>query len=89
MGQHDLAYAREHLEDLFARAARGEDVRIVDPKVGTMRLAPVAGDLSITRRPRKFGQWNHLAEISEARLLAPLDGEDLAWLSGDQSRIDP
>ena len=30
--------AKEHLEDLIARAARGEDVRIADPRHGTARL---------------------------------------------------
>ena len=33
-----LAHAKEHLEELVARAARGEDVRIVDPMAGTVVL---------------------------------------------------
>lgn len=36
-----LAEAKERLEDLVARAQRGEDVRIVDPKVGKVRLTVV------------------------------------------------
>ena len=36
-----LAQAKEHLEELVARAARGEDVRIKDPKHGSVRLTPV------------------------------------------------
>ena len=36
-----VAHAKEHLEELVARAARGEDVSIVDPKVGKVKLTPV------------------------------------------------
>ena len=35
-----LAHAKEHLEELIAKAARGEAVRIADPKHGTVRLLP-------------------------------------------------
>lgn len=34
-----LAHAKEYLEELAARAARGEDVRIADPKIGTSTLS--------------------------------------------------
>ena len=37
----DLRYAKEHLDELIARAARGEDVRISDPAIGTVRLMRV------------------------------------------------
>ena len=37
----DLRHAKEHLEELIERARRGEDVRISDPKGGTVRLTPV------------------------------------------------
>ena len=33
--------AKEHLEELLEKAARGEDVRISDVKHGTVRLTPV------------------------------------------------
>jgi hypothetical protein len=36
-----LAHAKEHLEELIERAARVEEVRISDPKVGTVKLTPV------------------------------------------------
>jgi antitoxin (DNA-binding transcriptional repressor) of toxin-antitoxin stability system len=45
MDDVNLAEAKDHLEELMARAARGEDVRITDPKLGTVKL------LSVTREP--------------------------------------
>ena len=36
-----LKDAKEHLEELLEKAARGEDVRIRDLKHGTIRLTPV------------------------------------------------
>ena len=45
-----LAEAKEHLEELMERAANGEDVRISDPKVGTVRLSAVReGDPTVPR----------------------------------------
>ncbi len=80
-----LAYAKEHLEELIERARRGEEVRITDPRHGTVH--PSA-------RPRRagkvqFGQWRHLPDISEERLLAPLDENELNWLSGEASAVQP
>lgn len=37
----DLRYAKEHLEELIERAARGEDVRISGSRLGPVRLQPV------------------------------------------------
>jgi antitoxin (DNA-binding transcriptional repressor) of toxin-antitoxin stability system len=34
----DLAHAKEHLEDLIARAAKGEVVYIRDPVLGTVKV---------------------------------------------------
>ena len=45
-----LAHAKEHLEELVARAAQGEDVRIVDPKLGRVRLTPVDATSPAPRR---------------------------------------
>ena len=36
----DVRHAKEHLEELIERARRGEDVRIADPKGGSVRLTP-------------------------------------------------
>ena len=83
----DLRYAKEHLEDLLARAASGEDVRIVDPLRGVIRLVLAQGT---TQLPQKviLGQWKHLLEIPEERLLAPLTDEELADLSGENSSVE-
>ena len=79
-----LAHAKEHLEDLIACAARGEEVRIIDPTKRAWLIVP-AGVHDSTPAPVIFGQWQHLKEIAEDRLLAPLLDEELAWLSGENS----
>jgi prevent-host-death family protein len=38
-----VAQAKDHLEELIERAARGEDIRISDGKLRTVRLTPVPG----------------------------------------------
>ena len=43
MGDVSIAQAKEHLEDLIARAAKGEEVLITDPALGTVRLQSVRG----------------------------------------------
>jgi hypothetical protein len=37
-----LTHAKDNLEELIECAARGEHIRIADPKLGTSRLALVA-----------------------------------------------
>jgi hypothetical protein len=37
-----VAEAKEHLDDLLQRAARGEDVRIADPSFGEVKLQRMA-----------------------------------------------
>ena len=49
----DLHHAREHLEELVARARRGEDVRISDPKVGTVKLTPVDCEGDTAQLPKR------------------------------------
>ena len=80
-----LSHAKEHLEDLIARAAHGEDVRISDPRLGTVRLQPVAAAAEGKARPeRRPGRWKGKLTVPE-RLFEPLTDEELAWLSGEQS----
>lgn len=50
-----LAHAKEHLEELIERAARGEDARISVPKVGTVRLTPIEVALTRARGKRRLG----------------------------------
>jgi prevent-host-death family protein len=77
-----LAHAKEHLEELVARAASGEEVVITDPVRGTFRLQPVAA----TRERKRpiFGQWEGRLTVPE-RLFEPLTEEELSWMSGEQS----
>ena len=59
MSDVTLAHAKEHLEELVARAARGEEVRIVDPAIGSVRLTPdvaTAGDS--TSASKQTPQWD-------------------------------
>ena len=84
MDDVDLSHAKEHLEELIKRAARGEDVRISDPKHGTVRLQPVsmpADALEPPYPPRTPGQWKGRFKVPE-RLFEPLSEDELAWLSG-------
>ena len=88
MEENSVGHAKDHLDELLVRAARGEDVRITDPRLGTIRLlavkpAPSESDLYPERVP---GRWKgRLAEIPDEVLLAPLSEEELGWLSGEQS----
>ena len=80
-----LEKAKEQLEDLIAQAAKGEEVRITDPRHGIARLiveAPVKDGISPKRVP---GRWKGRVHIPEDSLLAPLSDDELAWLSGEQS----
>ena len=82
-----LTHAKDHLGELIERAAKGEDIRISDPKLGTVRLLPVNNslprgeDLSHLRKP---GRWKGRFTVP-ARLFEPLTEEELAWLSGERS----
>lgn len=83
MDDVSLTHAKEHLEDLIARARAGEEVCVSDPKLGTVRLVPV--DRSQSPRPKRvIGQWKDKFEVP-ARLFEPLTDDDLQWLSGEDS----
>jgi antitoxin (DNA-binding transcriptional repressor) of toxin-antitoxin stability system len=92
----DLAQAKDHLEDLMARVANGEDVRITDPKLGTVRLlrVPREPDLAAPRvtdtmepfvplpGTRKLGHLRGKI-IVPARLLEAMDERELRDWYGD------
>ena len=82
-----LTHAKDHLEELIERAAKGEDIRISDPKLGTVKLQPVSGAARADRpRPeRRPGRWKGRLTVPE-RLLEPLTDEEMAWLSGERSK---
>ena len=91
-----VAHAKEHLEDLIERAARGEEVRISDPKAGTVRLAPLrapgvlAPCVTDTMDPfvplahkRVAGRLKGKYQVP-ARLMEPMSEEELTdWYGKD------
>jgi antitoxin (DNA-binding transcriptional repressor) of toxin-antitoxin stability system len=84
-----LAHAKEHLEELIARAAKGEDVCISDPKYGSIRLtiAKERREGAAPHYPKRVpGLMKGLVHISDQDLLAPLTEDELSWLSGEDSR---
>ena len=78
-----LAHAKDHLEELFELASLGEDVRISDPKLRTVRLlaVEVTGIDGLFPAP-VFGLLEGKAELTLEQALAPLTDDELAWLSG-------
>ena len=79
MDNVNLAQAKEHIEELLARAANGEEICVTDPTIGTVKLVGVAG--SRTKRPkREIGQWKDKFDVP-AHLFEPLSDDELRWLS--------
>ena len=96
MDDVNLADAKDHLEDLMARAARGEDVRITDPKLGTVKLQRVPREPDLTaprvtdtmepfvplRRNRTLGHLRGIIQVP-ARLMEPMDEQEMRDWYGD------
>lgn len=93
-----LSHAKEHLEELIARAAQGEDVRISDPRLGTVRLAPVAAGAKasnerVTDTMEPFVPLAHKRKLGlltgkmvvPARLMEPMSEEELKDWYGDDA----
>ena len=68
-----LAHAKEHLEELIERAARGEDVRIVDPKVGRVRLMAV--DSASVAPRRATDSMPPFVPLAQPRVPGRLEGK--------------
>ena len=82
----DLRHAKEHLEELIARAARGEEITIAHPTLGAVRLQPVQDTDKHGEPPMRVpGRWKDRFTVP-ARLFEPLTDDELAWLSGEQSK---
>jgi antitoxin (DNA-binding transcriptional repressor) of toxin-antitoxin stability system len=95
----DVRHAKEHLEELIERARRGEDVRISDAKLGTVRLTPVARvpDLLAPRvldsmepfvplkEPRKLGRLEGIIPPPPDDFFDPLSEEELKLWYGDDT----
>jgi antitoxin (DNA-binding transcriptional repressor) of toxin-antitoxin stability system len=91
-----LAHAKEHLEDLIARARRGEDVRIADPHYGSVRLTQVpVPDVTAARVLDTMPPFVPLAQdrvpgrlagkmVVPARLMEPMSEDELRdWYRDD------
>ena len=93
-----LTHAKEHLEELIERAARGEDVRISDAKLGTVKLQPLrrqpdllAPRVTDTMEPfvplatkRVPGRLAGKIQVP-ARLMEPMSEEELHDWYGDDT----
>ncbi len=85
MDSFTIPEAKERLEELIQRAKRGEDVRISDPVIGTIRLEAVGGaPAEPPPAPRRLG---HLAGkmTVPARLMEPMDEQELRDWYGDDA----
>ena len=90
MDDVDIRHAKEHLEELIARAASGEDVRIVDPRYGSVKLSIAPQNKAPNEPPyplRIFGLMKGLVEIPDDKLFEPLSDDELAWPSGETSEV--
>ena len=86
MDDFDLRHAKEHLEELIQRAAKGEDVRIAQPGVATVRLIVVEPSVEPQPRPeRRPGRWKGRLNIPDEKLLEPMSEEELKLWYGDDS----
>ena len=86
MDDINLADAKAHLEDLIQRAQRGEDVRISDPRLGTVQLRPLSvADSSPKARPkRRPGRWKDRLPPPPEGFFDPLTGDELKdWYGND------
>ena len=76
-----VSEAKERLEDPIARAARGEDVRIEDPRHGTARLTVEPVKPWPKRVP---GRWRGKLGPLPDTLFAPMSEDELRdWYGGD------
>ena len=76
-----LSEAKKNIEDVVARAARGEVIRIVHPQLGAVK---VIADTVPLRPKRVIGQWKGRMTVP-ARLMEPLSEQELRWLAGEES----
>jgi antitoxin (DNA-binding transcriptional repressor) of toxin-antitoxin stability system len=98
MDDISLIDAKDHLEELMARAARGEDVRITDPKLGTVKLLRVPREPDLTaprvtdtmepfvplQGKRTLGHLRGVIQVP-SRLMEPMDEQELRDWYGDNA----
>ena len=83
MDDVSIAQAKEHLEELIARAAKGEEVLISDPALGTVRLQSV-GSTQHKRQKRVAGHLAGQFRVPEG-LFDPLPEDELRRWTGEDS----
>jgi hypothetical protein len=80
-----VAHAKEHLDELIELAARGDDVRIVHPAYGAVRLGPTVGaghtnpeaqTSAPSAQQRDLGRFNGKYTVP-ARLMEPMTDREL------------
>jgi antitoxin (DNA-binding transcriptional repressor) of toxin-antitoxin stability system len=77
-----VTIAKDRLEDLISRAARGEDILITAPNGDTVRLSRVAQP---GRRTRILGHLAGKIPLPPDDFFAPLSDEELAdWHGADR-----
>jgi antitoxin (DNA-binding transcriptional repressor) of toxin-antitoxin stability system len=82
----DLRYAKDHLEELIARVARGEDVRIAQPGGAIVRLTIVEMATGSHVKPgRRPGNWKGRLNIPDDAFLEPMTDEELKLWYGDDA----
>lgn len=82
----DLRHAKEHLEELLERAARGEDVRISDPRLGIIRLTAVAGVVEKGASAKRLpGRWKDRIPEPPSDFFDPMPDVELKDWYGDKS----
>ena len=83
MDDVSIAQAKEHLEELIARAAKGEEVLISDPALGTVRLQSVRSSQH-KRQKRVAGHLAGQFKVPEG-LFDPLPEDELRRWTGEDS----
>ena len=86
MDSFTIIEAKAKLEDLIARAMRGEDVRIADPAIGTVRLSTVSivPEFVPLKEKRQLGHLTGKMQVP-ARLMEPMDEQELRDWYGDDA----
>ena len=86
MEHYTPAEAKDMIEELVARAARGEDVRIADPSFGTVKLQPVAAASADTPKPKRVpGAWKDRLPEPPPDFFDPMSEEELKdWYGDDE-----
>lgn len=84
MDDIDPRYAKEHLEEVLARAARGEEIVITDPAIGSFRLTARQETAPAGRGKRTLGHLKGKIQ-APARLMEPMSEEELKDWYGDDA----